>query len=59
MGQNDRATAEAIVARLEVPPVVVPAYSFEMVGDDEGEASADTRALFHKETGQVRLLQGG
>ncbi len=44
MGQNDRTTAEAIVARLDVPPVVVSAYSFEMVEEDEGEPSANSGA---------------
>ena len=33
MGRNDRTTAEAIAARLDVPPVVVSAYSFEIVED--------------------------
>ena len=44
MGRNDRTTTEAIVARLDVPPVVISAYSFEMVDVDKGETSTDSGA---------------
>jgi hypothetical protein len=44
MGRNDRTSAEQIVARLDVPPVVLSAYSFEMVDEDKGEGAFDLRA---------------
>ena len=40
MGRNDRTTAEAILTWLDVPPVVISAYSFEMVDEEEGETPA-------------------
>ena len=37
MGRNNRTLAEQIAAQLDVPTVVLSAYSFEMVEEDEGE----------------------
>ncbi len=36
MGRNDRTSAEQIVAWLDVPPVVLSAYSFKMVDEERG-----------------------
>ena len=44
MGQNDRTLAKQIAARLDAPLVVLSAYSFEMVEEDEGEEAADLGA---------------
>ena len=44
MGWNDRAAAKEIVARLDVSPVILSAYSFKMVEEDKGEPSADSGA---------------
>ena len=44
IGPNDRTLAEQIAARLDVPPVVLSAYSFEMVEEDEGEEASDVGA---------------
>jgi hypothetical protein len=38
MARNDRSSAKQIVARLEVPPVVVSSYSFEFIESEEGKA---------------------
>ena len=45
MGRNDRTLAEQITAQLDVPPVVLSAYSFEMVKEDEGEEAVDFGSL--------------
>ena len=45
MGRNDRTLAEQIAAQLDVPPVVLSAYSFEMVKEDEGEEAVDFGSL--------------
>jgi hypothetical protein len=44
MGRNDRTAAKEIVARLDVPPVVISAYSFKMVEEDKGEPTTDSGA---------------
>jgi hypothetical protein len=38
MARNDRTSAKQIVARLEVPPVVLLAHSFELIESEEGKA---------------------
>jgi hypothetical protein len=42
MGRNNRTLAEQIAAQLDVPTVVLSAYSFEMVEEDEGEEVSAT-----------------
>ncbi len=48
MARNDRTSTKQIVARLEVPPVVVLAYSFELIESKEGKA-ADPEASRQEE----------
>jgi hypothetical protein len=38
MARNDRSSTKLIVARLEVPPVVISSYSFEFIESEECEA---------------------
>ena len=49
MGRNNRTLAERIAARLDVPPVVLSAYSFEMVEEEEGEEAVDLGACHQVE----------
>jgi hypothetical protein len=38
MARNDRTSAKQIIPWLEVPPVAVLAYSFELIESKEGKA---------------------
>ncbi len=44
MCQNDRTLAKQIAAQLDVPPVILSAYSFKMVEEDKGEEAVDLGA---------------
>ena len=44
IGRNNRTLAKQIAAQLDVPPVVLSAYSFKMVEEDEGEEAVDVGA---------------
>ena len=58
MGRNDRTLAEQIAARLDVPPVVLSAYSFKMVEEDEGEEAVDLGARRQIEESGALTLRG-
>jgi hypothetical protein len=49
MGRNDRTLAEQIAVWLDIPPVVLSAFSFEMVKEDEGEEAVDLGACHQVE----------
>jgi hypothetical protein len=57
MAWNDRTSAKQIVAWLEVPPVVVSAYLFELIESKEGKA-ADPEAC-QQEKGSGLLTPKG
>ncbi len=57
MARNNRASAEEIVARLEVPPVVALPYSFEMIENEEGKV-ADSEARQQQEASGASAPRG-
>ncbi len=57
MARNDRASAEEIVARLGVPPVVALPYSFELIENKEGKV-ADSEARQQQEASGASTPRG-